>query len=236
MNISREHLYSGQIVPIDKPVNWTSFDVVNKLRSVSKIRKVGHAGTLDPFATGLLLVCFAKATKSVEKLMGLPKEYIARFKFGVETDSHDITGKVVQEFAPIDLTIDRLEAVLKNYRGEIEQIPPMYSALKVRGKKLYEYAREGKTIIREPRPVTIYELTVLELNNDECVLKICCSKGTYIRSLARDIGRDLKSGAFISELRRTRIGDYHIDSAFKIEDFISALKENKPSNECLSRD
>ncbi len=233
MEISHQKLELGQIVPIDKPADWTSFDVVNKLRYATKIRKVGHAGTLDPFATGLLLICFAKATKRVESLVGLPKEYISRFKFGVETDSHDVTGKVIKQVESFDFSRDDLESVLQNYRGEIEQIPPMFSALKVGGKRLYKLARAGKTISREARRVSIHMLEILELTKDECVLKIGCSKGTYVRALARDIGRDLQCGAYLSELRRTRIGDYHVDSAMKIEDFLSELKENKPSNECL---
>ncbi|KAA3658196.1 MAG: tRNA pseudouridine(55) synthase, partial [Calditrichaeota bacterium] len=130
MTLNLEQLYQGEIVPIDKPVDWTSFDVVNKLRYATKIKKVGHAGTLDPFATGLLLVCFAKATKRVENLVNLPKEYIARFKFGITSDSHDITGKISQKTNTVQISETHLKTIFQKYSGEIEQIPPMFSALK----------------------------------------------------------------------------------------------------------
>lgn len=149
MTLSIEKLFQGDIVPIDKPVDWTSFDVVNKLRFATKIKKVGHAGTLDPFATGLLLVCFAKATKQVETLVNLPKEYIARFKFGIDTDSHDIKGKILAQKNNVLIDEQMLRSVLLNYIGEIQQIPPMFSALKIGGKKLYEYARAGQDVRRE---------------------------------------------------------------------------------------
>lgn len=236
MEISNLSLANGQVVPIDKPADWTSFDVVNKLRYASGIRKVGHAGTLDPFATGLLLICFGKATKSVQSLVDLPKEYVARFQFGIETDSHDLTGKIKEQIDDVRPARAALDRALAPYLGEIDQIPPMFSAIKVGGKRLYKMARAGKSIVREPRRVTIHEIEVLEFDKDSCILRIACSKGTYIRSLARDIGRDLHCGAYISELRRTKIGDYHVDSALKIEDFIAALKETNPSNECLPQD
>ncbi len=226
-------LHQGMIVPFDKPADWTSFDVVNKVRFASRVKKVGHAGTLDPFATGLLLVCFGKATKQVEAMMALEKEYVTVFKLGIETDSHDLTGNITKRKEVPELSETSLEKVLQKFRGEIEQIPPMFSALKHKGKRLYELAREGKSIERPARKVSIYELELISLQDDELTLRFVCSRGTYIRALARDIGRELGCGAHITTLRRTRIGSYHVDSAWKVDDFVMHIKHERKTDESL---
>lgn len=221
--IRRSELQGGKIVPLDKPVEWTSFDVVNKLRGMTKVKKVGHAGTLDPFATGLLLICFASATKQVNQLMELEKEYQGAFELGSETDSHDVTGRVVSQHAVPDLSITQIESVAKKYSGEILQVPPMFSALKRDGKKLYELARQGKEVELAARPVKIYAFDILEVSLPEIHFRIACSRGTYIRAIARDLGRDLGCGAFLKTLRRTRIGAYKVADALSLQQFAERL-------------
>jgi len=222
-DIKRSELNAGKIVAIDKPVDWTSFDVVNKLRGMTKVKKVGHAGTLDPFATGLLLVCFASATKQVNQLMELEKEYQGTFELGSETDSHDITGKVVSQHPVPDLSRTQIESAAKKYSGEILQVPPMFSALKRDGKKLYELARQGKEVELAARSVKVYAFDILEVSLPEIRFRIACSRGTYIRAIARDLGRDLGCGAFLKTLRRTRVGAYTVADALSIQQFAERL-------------
>lgn len=223
--IRRSELQSGKIVLLDKPVDWTSFDVVNKLRGMTKVKKVGHAGTLDPFATGLLLICFASATKQVNQLMELEKEYQGTFELGSETDSHDVTGKVVSQQPVPDLSVTQIESAAKKYSGEILQVPPMFSALKRDGKKLYELARQGKEVELAARPVKIYAFDILAVSLPEIRFRIACSRGTYIRAIARDLGRDLGCGAFLKTLRRTRVGAYTVTDALSIQQFAERLAE-----------
>lgn len=223
--IRRSELQSGKIVLLDKPVDWTSFDVVNKLRGMTKVKKVGHAGTLDPFATGLLLICFASATKQVNQLMELEKEYQGVFELGSETDSHDVTGKVVSQRPVPDLSVTQIESAAKKYSGEILQVPPMFSALKRDGKKLYELARQGKEVELAARPVKIYAFDILAVSLPEIRFRIACSRGTYIRAIARDLGRDLGCGAFLKTLRRTRVGAYTVADALSIQQFAERLAE-----------
>jgi tRNA pseudouridine55 synthase len=223
--IRRAELNAGKIVPIDKPEGWTSFDVVNKLRRLSKVKKVGHAGTLDPFATGVLLICFASATKQVNQLMELEKEYQGALELGGETDSHDVTGKIVAQHAVPDLSRAEIEQAAQRYLGEIMQTPPMFSALKREGKRLYELARKGEQIDLAPRPVKIYAFDILEVKLPEIYFRVACSRGTYIRALARDLGKDLGCGAFLKTLRRTRIGDYTADTALSIQQFVERLAD-----------
>jgi tRNA pseudouridine55 synthase len=193
--------------------------VVNRLRTITGVRKVGHAGTLDPFATGLLLVCFAAATKQVDQLMGLEKEYVATFALGMQTDTDDVTGTVMNE-KPVDhLSRQHVADALEKYRGEFLQTPPAYSAVKVKGKRLYKLARQGKEIEVAPRHVTIYDLRIEDFLLPDVTLKITCSRGTYIRALARDLGNDLGCGAFVRTLRRTRIGDFRVEDAMQIGNF-----------------
>jgi tRNA pseudouridine55 synthase len=221
--IRRAELKAGKIVAIDKPAGWTSFDVVNKLRGMTGVKKVGHAGTLDPFATGVLLICFAGATKRVDALMGLEKEYQGTFELGVETDSHDVTGKVIAQHPVPELSRAQIEQVARRYVGEIMQTPPMFSALKREGRRLYELARKGEQVELEPRKVTIYAFDVLDVALPEIRFQITCSRGTYVRALARDLGKDLGCGAFLKTLRRTRVGQYAAGSALSIEQFAKQL-------------
>ena len=193
--------------------------MVNRLRSITGVRKVGHAGTLDPFATGLLLVCFAGATKQVDQLMALEKEYIAIFEVGKQTDTDDITGSVINERPFTHLDKQQVVEALEKYRGEFLQVPPAYSAVKVKGRRLYKLARQGKEIEAIPRRVTIYDLQLQSFALPDMMLKITCARGTYIRALARDVGNDLGCGAFVRELRRTRIGDYRVEDAMRVDSF-----------------
>jgi tRNA pseudouridine55 synthase len=221
--ISRAELKAGKIVAIDKPTGWTSFDVVNKLRGMTGVKKVGHAGTLDPFATGVLLICFASATKQVDSLMALEKEYQGTFELGTETDSHDVTGKVIAQHPVPELSREQIEQAVRRYVGEIMQTPPMFSALKREGRRLYELARKGEQVELEPRKVTVYAFDVLDVVLPEIRFQVTCSRGTYIRALARDLGKDLGCGAFLKTLRRTRVGQYAASSSLSIEQFAKQL-------------
>jgi len=203
---------------INKPEAWTSFDVVNRLRRLTGIRKVGHAGTLDPFATGVLLVCFAGATKEVDRLMELDKEYAAVIDLGKQTDTDDVTGKVIRERPYDDVTRDAVEEKLASYRGEFYQTPPAFSAVKLKGQRLYKLARRGEAVEAPPRRVRIYELDIEAFSPPEVVLRIVCSRGTYIRALARDVGLELGCGAFVRRLCRTRVGPYRIEQALQLAD------------------
>jgi tRNA pseudouridine55 synthase len=220
----------GKIILIDKDLEWTSFDVVNKLRielrnqlGIKKI-KVGHTGTLDPLATGLVILCAGKATKQIESFMGLDKEYVAEITIGATTPSYDLETEIEQTFSFEHVTREQLEAALDAFRGETEQTPPNYSAKQVDGKRAYDMARQGETFKLKKNLVTIHELDLLEFTPPKIRLRIHCSKGTYIRSLANDIGRKLGTGAYLSALRRTKIGDYHVNDAEKIADFTKNLK------------
>lgn len=193
--------------------------MVNRLRSITGVRKVGHAGTLDPFATGLLLVCFAGATKQVDQLMGLEKEYIATFEFGKQTDTDDVTGSIISEKPFEKISQQEVVDALEKYRGEFLQTPPAYSAIKVKGRRLYKLARQGKEVVAAPRRVIIYDLHLQSFALPEITLKITCARGTYIRALARDLGNDLGCGAFVRELRRTRIGEFRVEDAMRVDIF-----------------
>jgi len=209
---------NGTILNINKPKGLTSFDVVRRVRKITGVKKVGHAGTLDPFATGVLLILVGRgATKQSNALMGLRKQYNAVIRFGLSTDSHDITGNI--EFDR-DTEIDStsLENLLPKYTGSIEQVPPMFSAKKVNGKKLYKLARQGKTIKRKPNSITIYDIQFVKMNSRDFRFHISCSKGTYIRSLARDFGEELATGACVIELERTAVGDYIIEDAMNLKE------------------
>ncbi len=195
------------IVIVDKPQGWTSQDVVSKLRGVFHTRKIGHGGTLDPLATGVLPVFVGRATRGVEFFEHAEKIYEATLQLGITTDTEDITGTVLTQ-TPVTVSQEEFLSVLDRFRGEISQIPPMYSALKVNGQKLYELARKGKEIPRESRTVTIYELRCLEFSGDTARLRIHCSKGTYIRTLCKDIGHALGCGGCMASLRRIQAGAY----------------------------
>ena len=206
------------ILLVDKPAEWTSMDVCAHLRGVLHERHIGHTGTLDPNATGLLVVLTGKGTKAAKYAENDRKEYIARLRLGMKTDTQDIWGTVLEQSGE-ERTKEEIEAVLPAFRGEIMQLPPMYSAIKRRGKKLYEIARRGGEVEREPRPITIYRLEVTDRGeNGDWGLIIECSKGTYVRTLCADIGEALGCGGCMSALRRTRAGDFSISEAHTLEE------------------
>ena len=206
------------VIPVWKPVDWTSFDVVKKLRSQIKPAKVGHAGTLDPFAEGVLMLCTGKYTKQVESFMDKEKEYLAEIQLGVETDTLDPTGKVVEMANVPKLTEDKINLVLKEFIGEIKQEPPMFSALKVNGQPLYKLARKGIKISRENRTVNIYDIQLINFTDRTITLKVVCGRGTYIRSLAKDIAEKLNTVGHLTSLKRTRIGEYNQSSCIAVKD------------------
>lgn len=215
------------ILLVDKPAGWTSHDVVGRLRRMTGQRRIGHSGTLDPMATGLLVVFLGRATRAVEFAEGHDKAYTALLRPGVVTDTLDTTGAVLAT-SPERPTRSELETALGAFRGEIEQLPPMYSALKHKGKKLYEIARAGGEVERKPRPVTIYRLECTGERDGDFVLEVECSKGTYIRTLCDDIGRALGCGACMSGLRRTRAGGFDVRDALTIEEI-----ERRGAENCL---
>ena len=204
------------ILLIDKPRDWTSHDVVGKLRGILRERRIGHSGTLDPMATGLLVVFIGRATRAVEFAEAHEKEYHAGLRLGMVTDTQDVTGTVLEQCG-CSVTREELEAVLPRFRGEIQQIPPMYSAIKVQGKKLYEIARKGGEVERKPRPVTISKLEVTGEEHGDYLLDVVCSKGTYIRTLCHDIGGALGVGGTMSALRRVRAGQFSLENAYTLE-------------------
>jgi len=221
-----EDLRKGQVVFIDKPLHWTSFDVVNKLRYAIlkkfdlKKFKVGHAGTLDPLATGLLIVCVGKATKSIHQFQNLDKEYTGTFFVGATTPSYDLETSVNQTFETGHITDELIYQKAKDFTGEQQQTPPIFSAVKKNGKKLYEHARKGETVPIEARKIYINRFEILSINLPEIRFKVNVSKGTYIRSLANDFGIALGSGAYLSGLRRTKIGNYSVDDAISCRQWI----------------
>ncbi len=209
------------IVIVDKPEGWTSNDVVSKLKGVLHTRRVGHGGTLDPMATGVLPVFVGRATRAVEFFEHAEKTYETVLRLGITTDTEDITGTVLTEQDAF-VTGEMLEGVLSKFRGDIFQVPPMYSALKVNGQKLYDLARKGKEVERQPRPVTIHELTLLGMDAEGIRLRVRCSKGTYIRTLCKDIGAALGCGGCMAALRRVQAGEYTAQEAVPLAALIAA--------------
>ena len=217
---------AGAIFLINKPLEWSSFDVVKFLRKRIRVKKTGHAGTLDPLATGMLILCSGKATKSISMIQDLPKTYIAEITFGKTTTTYDAEGEVDEEADWNHITQEKIEEILeKEFLGTVNQVPPMYSALKYGGKKLYELAREGKEVERPPRQITFHDHQILNFDPPKLTIKTVCSKGTYIRSLARDLGEALNSKAFLSGLERTSIGHYSVENALHPHDLADQLKE-----------
>ena len=211
------------VVVVDKPAGWTSMDVCAKLRGVFGEKRVGHAGTLDPMATGVLPVLVGRATRAVDFVAQGEKEYVAALRLGVETDTQDLTGAVLAQ-APVPPEVRQgLEALLPRFTGEIDQIPPMYSAVKVGGRKLYELARKGVEVERRPRRVTIHTLEILDQSGpEEFTLRVVCSKGTYVRTLCHDLGRALGCGGAMAALRRTRVGRLTLERAVTMEALVQA--------------
>ena len=225
---------AGQVLAFDKPYEWTSFALVAKVRWLISRRiggkiKVGHAGTLDPLATGVMVICTGKATKRIEQLQAGVKEYVATLKLGATTPSFDLEHPVDATYPTAHITEQLVREVLPRFEGEIMQVPPVFSACKVEGKRAYDLARKGKEVELRAKPLRIdeIELTDCRLENQEITLRIVCSKGTYIRALARDIGQALGSGAHLTALRRTRVGDCSVEKCFTIETFEKWLAEQE---------
>jgi tRNA pseudouridine55 synthase len=227
--MTAEDFRSGQVLLIDKPLHWTSFQAVNKLRwgirqahNIKKI-KVGHAGTLDPLATGLLIICTGKKTKEINTFQGQIKEYTGTFVLGSTTPSYDLETAIDQTFPTAHITPNLIQETTAQFIGEIQQLPPIFSALKKDGKRLYEFARAGESVEIKPRTVSVLKFEITAINELQIDFKIVCSKGTYIRSLAHDFGKALQSGAHLSALRRTKIGDFNVKDAISIENFIDSI-------------
>jgi tRNA pseudouridine55 synthase len=217
----------GKVLLIDKPLEWTSFGVVSKIRNLIRIKKVGHAGTLDPLATGLLIVCTGKFTKRINEFMAQEKEYTGTFTLGATTPTYDLESEPVN-FKPFEhITEEQLHKATLQFTGEIMQVPPAHSAIKVDGKRVYELARQGKEVKLEPRKLFIKEFSITKIKMPVVHFKVVCSTGTYIRSLANDYGEALGCGAYLSSLRRTRIGEFSVDDAMTLPVFEEEIKKSK---------
>ncbi|MGB5498718.1 MAG: tRNA pseudouridine(55) synthase TruB [Maribacter sp.] len=236
-SLSKEDFLDGQLLLIDKPLGWSSFQAVNKLKwSIRKKFqlkkfKIGHAGTLDPLATGLLLICTGKFTKKINELQGQAKEYTGTITLGATTPSFDLETEINETFAIGHLTEQQIRETTATFIGNIEQVPPVYSALKKDGKRLYEYAREGREVEIKKRLITISEFDIINVSLPEIEFRVVCSKGTYIRSLAHDFGKALQSGGHLSALRRTKIGDFNVNKALDPNVFEEILLGNGTNSE-----
>ena len=225
-SIEEYDFQKGEILLFDKELDWTSFDLVRKLRNFLcrqtglKKLKVGHAGTLDPKATGLMIVCTGKETKNIDLIQAKEKEYIATLKLGATTPSYDLETAENETFSTEHITAELVQNSMEKFLGEIDQIPPLFSAVKIEGKRAYEHARKGSDMVLAPKKITISELELVTFSKDEVVLRIVCSKGTYIRALARDLGNTLECGAYLVGLRRTRIGNMKVEDAWGVQNFI----------------
>ncbi len=230
---------SGLVLPIDKPYEWSSADVVRKLRvalrhlGYRKI-KVGHAGTLDPLATGILLICIGKATKQAERMQAMPKEYIAEIELGATTPSYDLEHPVDERYPFEHITQQMVIDTLKRFEGESQQVPPIFSAKSINGKRAYKYARQGVEVEMKPATIEIYSIELLSFDLPKIQIAVRCSKGTYIRSLARDIGLELESGGHLTALRRTANAEYGMDDILSLDEVIETLKA--PENETKKED
>ncbi|MFY0627839.1 MAG: tRNA pseudouridine(55) synthase TruB [Reichenbachiella sp.] len=214
----------GEVFLIDKPYEWTSFDVVKKIRNTLRIKKVGHAGTLDPLATGLLVVCAGKSTKRIDTYQGWPKSYTGTLVLGKTTPSVDLETEFDSESDYSQVKVEDIEHAAASLTGDLMQVPPIYSAVKVDGQRAYKAARRKEDIKLNPRPVTVHKFKLSMEKPPEVKFEIDCSKGTYIRSLVRDLGEKLGCGAYMSELRRTAIGEFKVSEAYNLEEFILALQ------------
>jgi tRNA pseudouridine55 synthase len=231
--MTAEDYLEGQVLLIDKPLKWSSFQAVNKLKYILKRQydlpkkfKIGHAGTLDPLATGLLIVCTGKFTKRITEIQGQAKEYTGTFTVGATTPSYDLETEVDATFPTEHITAGLILAAIQQFIGEIDQKPPVFSAIKKDGKRLYEHARAGEEVEIASRKTTIHEFEITRIALPEIDFRVVCSKGTYIRSLAFDFGKALNSGAYLSALRRTKIGDYAVEDGVTPEEFEKSLPEN----------
>jgi tRNA pseudouridine55 synthase len=221
---------TGEILYFNKPLHWTSFDVVNRVRRVlchtigQKKLKVGHAGTLDPLATGVMVLCTGKATKRIEELQYGIKEYIATLQLGATTPSFDLEHPIDQTYPTEHITRELVDETIKRFVGEIWQVPPVYSAVKIDGKRAFDYARKGQEVEIKPKLLVIDEIEVLKFEDMQLTIRVVCSKGTYIRALARDIGEALNSGAHLTALQRTQVGDIRLNDCMEVEDFIKCIE------------
>ena len=221
----------GQVLLINKPLEWTSFDVVRKIRSAIKIKKVGHAGTLDPLATGMLILCTGKFTKRINEYMAQEKEYTGTFTLGATTPTYDLESEPQDLKDYSSVTPEQLQAIAQQFTGDIMQVPPMHSAIKKDGKRVYELARQGITIELEPRKITIKEFEFTSIELPVLHFRVVCTTGTYIRSLANDVGKAAGCGAYLSSLCRTRIGGFSLDKSMTMEQALEWVKEMKMKNE-----
>ena len=223
----------GEIIYINKPLEWTSFDVVNRIRRVlcrklnQKKLKVGHAGTLDPLATGVMILCTGKSTKKIEELQAGVKEYIATLQLGATTPSYDLEHPIDATYPTEHITLPLIEKTLEQFKGEIWQKPPIYSAVKIEGKRAFDYARRGEEVEIKSKLLVIDEIEILKFEDMQLTIRVVCSKGTYMRALARDIGEALNSGAHLIALQRTRVGDITLSQCFEIKEFISKIENDQ---------
>ncbi|TNE79447.1 MAG: tRNA pseudouridine(55) synthase TruB [Bacteroidetes bacterium] len=224
---------SGKVLLVDKPKDWTSFDVVKKLRHAIRIKKIGHAGTLDPMATGLLILCTGKFTKKIDEFMGAEKEYEGTLVLGATTPSYDAESEIDATFPWEHITEEDLKNQAKAMTGDIAQMPPIFSALKVGGKRAYDLARQGKEVKLEPRQVYIREFEITAVRWPEVDFRVVCSKGTYIRSLAYDLGKALNSGAYLNRLVRTRIGEFKLSDARNLMELVDEIYAERRGDEGL---
>ena len=227
MNKPENIFEQGQVLLIDKPIEWTSFDVVRKIRNLVKIKKVGHAGTLDPLATGLLIVCTGKFTKKINEYMAQEKEYTGTFTLGATTPTYDLESEPGNFKDLSDLTTEQIVGATKQFIGEIMQVPPAHSAIKIGGKRVYELARQGKEVVIEPRKVIITQFDIERIELPVVHFRVVCSTGTYIRSLAHDFGAVLNCGGYLSSLCRTRIGSYKLEDARSMQEWENEIKKIK---------
>jgi tRNA pseudouridine55 synthase len=221
MRYTPKQFEDGIVMLVDKPLGWTSFDVIRKLRSLIGIRKIGHAGTLDPLATGLLIVCTGKFTKRINQYMAQQKEYTGTITLGATTPTYDLESEPVNFKDTNLITLEKVQSILPQFTGLIEQIPPAHSAIKIDGKRVYELARKGKEVKLEPRTVHIYSFEILAFRDAQLQFRVVCSTGTYIRSLANDLGQALGCGGYLSALRRTRIGEFEVTAAQTMESLVA---------------
>jgi len=225
-----EKYNEGQTLLIDKDLEWTSFDVVKKIKFLIKCKKVGHAGTLDPLATGLLVLCTGKNTKKINDIQNQNKEYTGEFTLGKTTPSHDLETEFIESNDLDGVTEEKINDLRKNFIGEQFQRPPRFSAVKVKGKRAYQFARKNETIEIKEKKINIHEFKISEINLPNISFMISCTKGTYIRSIARDFGKALGCGAVLTKLRRTKIGEFDVKHAFKIDDFVNKINKEKIEN------
>ena len=225
ITIQKNIFDEGQVLLINKPLEWTSFDVVRKIRNTCRTKKVGHAGTLDPLASGLLILCTGKFTKKINEYMAREKEYTGSFTVGAVTPTYDLESDPENFRDYSSITMNRIQELTKKFKGEILQIPPMHSAIKKDGKRVYELARKGQTIELEPRKITIKDFEITSIELPKVFFRVVCSTGTYIRSLAHDFGQELGCGAYLSNLCRTRIGEFSIKDSFTMDQAIEYISK-----------